>query len=163
GSLLLALTYVPAVATLVVAKGRESHAGWFDRLRVWYAGRLAWSLEHKRVVVSVAVVVMVAALGSLPFIGTEFMPKLDEGSLLIETRRPPSTALREGVGISEDVERTLLKFPEVRSVVTNLGRPETATEVMGLFQADVYVLFNPKSAWKAKSLDALIEIVRAHV
>src|SRR5207237_1020135 len=55
------------------------------------------------------------------------------------------------------LERTLLRFPEVASVVTNLGRPETATETMGLYQADVYVLFKPKSEWKTRSLDRLIE------
>src|SRR5439155_19418824 len=106
--------------------------------------------------ISGAFAVLVAALASIPFLGTEFMPRLDEGSLLIETRRAPSTALGEGVGISGDVERTLLRFPEVKSVVTNLGRPELAVETMGLFQADVYVVFNAKSQWKAKSLDALI-------
>jgi cobalt-zinc-cadmium resistance protein CzcA len=58
--------------------------------------------------------------------------------------------------ISADVERTLKTFPEVANVVTNLGRPQDATETMALNQADVYVLFTPKSQWRAKSLQALI-------
>jgi cobalt-zinc-cadmium resistance protein CzcA len=84
------------------------------------------------------------------------MPKLDEGYLLIETRRIPSTSLAQGVSVSTEVERTLRRFPEVKGVVTNLGRPHEATETMALYQGDVYVLFRPKSEWRVGSLDELI-------
>jgi cobalt-zinc-cadmium resistance protein CzcA len=93
----------------------------------------------------------------MPFLGTEFMPKLDEGYLLIETRRAPSASLPQGIEVSEDVERTLKSFPEVARVVTNLGRPHEATETMALNQADVYVTFKPKREWRAASLDVVIE------
>lgn len=156
GSLLLALTYIPAVASLVLGNVRESPIRWFERVRATYRRALDWSLAHRRAVIATASVVLAITLASVPFLGTEFMPRLDEGSLLIETRRIPSTALPQGVAISEDVERTLLKFPEVQSVVTNLGRPETATETMGLYQADVYVLFKPKGEWERRSLDVVI-------
>jgi len=137
---------------------REVHedAQWFVRLRGRYERGLRWALAHRTVVVTVALGLLVAALGSVPFLGTEFMPKLDEGSMLIESRRIPSVSLDQGMLISADVEKTLRRFPEVRSVVTNLGRPQEATETMALNQADVYVSFNPKSQWKAGSLDELI-------
>src|SRR5258708_38360013 len=79
------------------------------------------------------------------------MPKLDEGYLLIETRRIQSASLPHGIAVSDDVERTLRKFPEVQNVVTNLGRPHEATEVMALHQADVYVVLNPKRQWRGGS------------
>jgi cobalt-zinc-cadmium resistance protein CzcA len=157
GSLLLALTYIPAVATYALAGVRESHAQWFERVRHSYRRALEWSLHDRRAVIGGAFALLALALASVPFLGTEFMPKLDEGSLLIETRRIPSTSLPQGVAVSTDVERTLLRFPEVTSVVTNLGRPETATETMGLYQGDVYVLFKPKTEWKTRSLDRLVE------
>jgi cobalt-zinc-cadmium resistance protein CzcA len=157
GSLLLALTYIPAVASFALTNVRESRVRWFERVRSSYRRALDWSLEHRRGVIGSAFAILVIALASVPLLGTEFMPKLDEGSLLIETRRIPSTGLPQGVAMSNDVERTLLRFPEVQSVVTNLGRPEIATETMGLYQADVYVLFKPKREWKRRSLDALIE------
>jgi cobalt-zinc-cadmium resistance protein CzcA len=157
GSLLLALTYIPAIASFALVNVQESRARWFERLRESYQRALGWSLEHRRAVIGGAFAILAIALASVPFLGTEFMPKLDEGSLLIETRRIPSTALGQGVAMSNDVERTLLRFPEVQSVVTNLGRPEIATETMGLYQADAYVLFKPKREWKTRSLDALIE------
>jgi cobalt-zinc-cadmium resistance protein CzcA len=84
------------------------------------------------------------------------MPKLDEGSLLIETRRAPSASLGQGLAVSAEVERTLDRFPEVAGVVTNLGRPHDATETMALNQGDVYVLFRPRREWRARSLDVLI-------
>jgi cobalt-zinc-cadmium resistance protein CzcA len=156
GSLLLALTYVPAVATFALAHVHEKPARWFEWVRREYSRALDWSLSHRRAVIGSAFGVLVLALVSVPFLGTEFMPRLDEGSLLIETRRVPTTALGEGLAISHDVELTLHKIPEVSSVVTNLGRPELATETMGLFDGDVYVGFKPRSQW-SKSLDEVIE------
>lgn len=157
GSLLLALTFVPAVASLVLAHTRETPARWFEAVKRTYVRVLDWSLGHRVVLVSTAAIVLAVALGSVPFLGTEFMPRLDEGSLLIETRRPPSTSLAQGVAISKEVERTLLQFPEVQSVVTNLGRPEMSTETMGLYQADVYVNFKPGMKPRADELEGVID------
>jgi cobalt-zinc-cadmium resistance protein CzcA len=84
------------------------------------------------------------------------MPKLDEGYLLIETRRIQSASLPHGIAVSDDVERTLRKFPEVQNVVTNLGRPHEATETMALYQGDVYLVLHPKREWRVGSLDELI-------
>jgi cobalt-zinc-cadmium resistance protein CzcA len=76
---------------------------------------------------------------------------------MIETRRNPSISLSEGIAISEELERTILGFPEVSGVVTNLGRPELATEVMGLYDGDVYVALKPRREWTVKSPEELIE------
>jgi cobalt-zinc-cadmium resistance protein CzcA len=84
------------------------------------------------------------------------MPTLDEGSLLIETRRLPSTSLPQGMAIANQVERALMQFPEVRSVVTKMGRPELATETMGLYAGDVYVNFKPRKQWTTTSPEALV-------
>ncbi len=161
GSLLLALTYIPAISSYALtgrsAKDTEhGDVAWFLAVRRRYAAALAWALAHRRMVVVSALTLLVAALGSLPFLGTEFMPKLDEGYMLIESLRLPSVSLDQGMMMSNEVERTLKRFSEVQSVVTNLGRPQEATETMALNQADVYVTFKPKSAWHSRSLDELI-------
>ena len=104
-----------------------------------------------------ALVAVDVALGSLPFIGTEFMPKLDEGSILIETRKLPSVSLPESVAISTHVEPILRRFPEVRQVVTKIGRPDLATEAMGIYQGDVYVILHPVDDWTSgRTKDDLI-------
>lgn len=165
GSLALALTYIPAASSLVltpsvgldVLRAARSHdAGWFVRLRAIYVHWLDRALSSPKRTVGVAAALFAASLAIVPLLGTEFMPKLDEGYMLIESRRIPSVSLGQGMVVSTDVERTLKRFPEVANVVTNLGRPQEATETMALNQADVYVTFKPKSAWREKSLDALI-------
>ena len=166
GSLLLALTYIPAASSFLLVSPKTKPAGslsshgepkWFLAIRSRYSQSLGWAIAHRRVVVGTALGLLAVALGSIPFLGSEFMPKLDEGSMLIETRRVPSTSLPQGVSVSEEVERTLHKFPEVSSVVTNLGRPHEATETMALYQGDVYVGLKPKREWRDRSLDQLIE------
>ena len=161
GSLLLALTYVPAAASYVFARDAASSVehhdpAWFSRLRTRYQRALDWSVLHRKRIVVATVGLLAVALVSVPFLGSEFMPKLDEGYLLIETRRIQSASLPHGIAVSDDVERTLRKFPEVQSVVTNLGRPHEATETMALHQADEYVILNTKGPKRVRSLDDLI-------
>ena len=159
-SLLLALAYIPAVSSFLFARmkaGSHRDSPWFVALRSRYRTWLALALVHRVPVVAAAAAALVVAVGSLRFIGTEFMPKLDEGYLLIETRRAPSVSLAAGIAVSEEVERTLRKFPEVASVNTNLGRPREATETMPLHAADVYVNFAPRSQWRAQSLADFLE------
>jgi cobalt-zinc-cadmium resistance protein CzcA len=164
GSLILALTYIPAASAFLFSRegnsraARRAHedARWFIALRTRYKRALLWSIAHRGAVVGGALGLLAVSLASVPFLGTEFMPKLDEGYLLIETRRVPSASLPQGVDVSMQVERTLKTFPEVQRVVTNLGRPHEATEAMALNQADVYITFKPKSAWRHGSLDDVI-------
>src|SRR5215218_4673969 len=156
GSLLLALVYVPMVSSFVLSHVEETPSRWFEAVRSRYQRSLAWALAHRGRVVVGATALLAVSLGSVPFLGTEFMPTLDEGSMLIETRRLPSTSLPQGMSIAKEVERTLLRFPEVRSIVTKMGRPELATETMGLYAGDVYVLFKPKRQWVTRSPEALV-------
>ncbi|HYN09803.1 MAG TPA: CusA/CzcA family heavy metal efflux RND transporter [Vicinamibacterales bacterium] len=157
GSLVLALTYVPMMSSLLLRRVRQTPAWWQQVLADRYRSALDWSLRHRVVLVGGATACLGAAVLSVPLLGTEFMPELDEGSLLIETRRIPSTSLPQGMAIARDVERTLITFPEVRSIVTNLGRPELATEVMGLYDGDVFVNFRAGRQPKGDEIEALVE------
>src|SRR5205085_1012094 len=87
-------------------------------------------------------------IGSLAIIGTEFMPRLDEGAILIESRKLPGIALSDSIAISTRVEQIVRGFQPVRSVVTKLGRPDLATEAMGINQGDIYVQLKPMSEWQ---------------
>lgn len=156
GSLLLALTYVPMMSSFLLRHVTEKPSRWFDVVRRVYRRHLGWALGHRALVVGGAAAFLIAALASVPYLGTEFMPRLDEGSILIETRRLPSTSLPQGMLIAKEVERTLMKFPEVQSIVTKMGRPELATETMGLYAGDVYVTFKPRDQWQTRSVDDLI-------
>jgi cobalt-zinc-cadmium resistance protein CzcA len=156
GSLLLALTYIPVLSSFVLQPMADRPTRGFELVRLAYRRHLSWALVHRGVVIGGAAATLVAALASVPFLGTEFMPTLDEGSLLIETRRLPSTSLPQGMAIANEVERALMAFPEVSGIVTKMGRPELATETMGLYAGDVYVNFTPRGQWTTRSPEALI-------
>ncbi len=151
GSLLLALTYVPAISGWLLDHAEEKPARLFEAIRDRYERALDWTLARGVAVVSVAVVLVAAAVGSLAFIGTEFMPRLDEGSILITTRRLPSISLAEATRISTQVEQIVKRFPEVITTVTKEGRPDLATEAMGLFEGDLYVILKPRDEWTTVS------------
>ncbi len=161
GSLLLSLTVVPVVSSYLLKVAQAHHEErWFVRLREKYLHDLQWAMNHPGRTMLLALAAVSLAVGSLPFLGTEFMPKLDEGSILIETRKLPSVSLQESVEISSRVERIVKTFPEVSQVVTKLGRPDLATEAMGIYQGDVYVALHPIESWtsgrdKAALIDAL--------
>jgi heavy metal efflux system protein len=163
GSLFLSLTVVPVVSSYLLRLGGLHHEErWFARLRDRYLRHLTDAMNHPGRTLSVAGAVVAVALGSIPFLGTEFMPKLDEGALLIETRKLPSVSLEESVALSTRVERLVKTFPEVKQVVTKIGRPDVATEAMGIYQGDVYVLLHPIESWTTgRSKEGLIGAMSA--
>ncbi|MEK7405315.1 MAG: CusA/CzcA family heavy metal efflux RND transporter, partial [Acidobacteriota bacterium] len=158
GSLVFALTVVPAAAGLVLRRGAKAHreARWFALLRDAYLGVLRFSMRRRLLTLGTAVVVLAVSLSSLAWLGSDFMPRLDEGSLLIQTRKLPGISLTESVQISQRIEQIVRGFPEVEGVVTKLGRPDLATEAMGIYEADVYVLLRPRRHWQARSKEELV-------
>ncbi len=166
GSLLLALTLVPMLASLSFRK-KVKHArpakhepGWMAWLGRVYVRLLTIAMNHRILTTAAAVLVLGVAVGSLFFIGTEFMPKLDEGSILVETRKLPGVSLTESVAISKRIEQRLRSFPEIADVVIKIGRPDFATEAMGINEGDTYLLLRPIEGWKRfHTKEALIEAV----
>jgi cobalt-zinc-cadmium resistance protein CzcA len=165
GSLLMALTYVPTMSSLLLRGGIKEHRGrLFEFIRAKYESLLKGALQHTWKTIIVAVILVAVAIGSLAFIGTEFMPRLDEGSLLIETRKLPSISLTESVDISTKVEKIVKSFAEVETVVTKIGRPDVATEAMGIYQGDVYVILHPHEQWQShRTKEELIEALDAEL
>jgi cobalt-zinc-cadmium resistance protein CzcA len=122
GSLIFALTIVPAASCCVGGRGRKEHheARWFRFLQDRYLALLGWVLRHRALNLGTSVLVLAVSVGSLAWIGTDFMPRLDEGSLLIQTRKLPGVSLTESIRVSNRVEKIVRSFPEVEGVVSNL-------------------------------------------
>jgi len=158
GALLLSLTVIPAATSVHFRGGVKEHNDrWFAVVCSRYLLILRFVLRYPIATVAVAVTLVAVSVGSLAFIGTEFMPRLDEGSILIETRKLPGISLTESIEISNRIEKVVRGFDEVTGVVTKLGRPDLATEAMGIYQGDVYVLLKPLKEWKtARSKEELI-------
>lgn len=156
GSLVLALTFVPAAARVFLVRAREPHTPRFDAFRARYRRVLASTLGRARPVALTAFAIIAVAVWSGTRLGTEFMPRLDEGSVLVQGLRPASTALGQGVRFSSALESSLRDLPEVEQVVSKLGRPDLATEAMGTYESDTYVALRPTSEWRPGGKPALL-------
>ncbi|MGE0884732.1 MAG: efflux RND transporter permease subunit [Blastocatellales bacterium] len=165
GSLVLALLFVPAISSLALRGEIKEHEGRiYHFVQGNYVRLLDKALRNRVLTIAVAVLAVSVAVGSLFFIGTEFMPRLDEGAILIETRKLPSVSLTESVEISHQVEEVVKKFHEVESVTTKIGRPDLATEAMGIHQGDVYVILKPHDQWPGhRTKEELIEALSAEL
>ena len=163
GSLVLTLAAVPAASRLLLGRStKKAREPYMDRARQVYGRIVNRVLDHRVLVVTAGSLLIAAALGSLRFIGTEFMPRLDEGSVLVQALRLPSISLSKSVDIGLEVERTLLEVPEVTGVVSTLGRPDLATEAMGIYESDVFVNLKPPEQWStADTKEGLTEAMAA--
>lgn len=159
GSLVLTFLLTPVLISLMLRGKVEEKEVWLMRhAKRTYGRALDWTLGHARRVLIGATVLVAAALGAVPFLGSEFIPRLDEGALAIQVLRLPSVSLEESVRQSTLMEARLRRaFPdEVRDVVSKTGRPEIATDPMGVNVSDVFVMLTPEKQWtKAQSKDEL--------
>ena len=169
GSLLLSLTVMPVLASLAFRRGvveRETRV--MAALRRAYAPTLAWAFRRRSLVVLGAVVAVAVAAVVFPFLGGEFLPTLDEGDVVVQTLRLQSSSMTHSVEAGLAVERVLMEFPEVEHVVTRIGSPEIATDVMGIELSDVFVNLKPKKAWtpgrsKAELVEAISDALEERV
>jgi cobalt-zinc-cadmium resistance protein CzcA len=159
GSLLLSVTLMPVLASLLLPKRMKEKEIWLVRLIKWvYKPIVERSIAHPRFTVALALGLVMLSLPVAWNLGAEFMPRLDEGDLLVEAVRLPSATLEGSLEMSTQIEEILGEFPEVKTVFCKTGRPEIANDVMGVHQTDVWVLLKEPDEWPvAKSRDALIE------
>ncbi|MFT3766985.1 MAG: CusA/CzcA family heavy metal efflux RND transporter [Minicystis sp.] len=147
-ALVLTFTWVPALAAIVL---RKAHAGdpWVVRhLRRVYRPLLDRILDRRRVAVALAAALVATGAIAGSRLGADFVPRLEEGDLVVQITRPPSVSLAEAVRGTGAIEQALRRFPEVVRVVSRTGSPDVATDIMGVEQSDVFVILRPRSEWK---------------
>ncbi len=157
GSLVISLTLMPVLAGTFLSREPE-RVPWimrtFNRL---YAPVARLAVAHP-VMVSLLAAALVA--GSVPValdLGAEFMPRLDEGDVLVEVNRLPSATLEDSVPLTTRIEEVLLAMPEVKTVFCKTGRPEIANDIMGVQQTDVWVMLEPRETWpRSMTRDELV-------
>jgi cobalt-zinc-cadmium resistance protein CzcA len=159
GSLVLSLTLIPVLASLLLP-GRisEKESVIVAGVRRVYEPLLRRTLDRPWLTAGVAGVLLVASAAVAPFLGAEFVPRLDEGDIALQAWRLPSVSLEESVKQTGAIERVLRTFPEVEAVVSKTGRPEIATDPMGVETSDVLVRLKPKAGWTtAHTREGLVE------
>jgi cobalt-zinc-cadmium resistance protein CzcA len=160
GSLILTFLLTPVLIAMFMKGKVEEKEVWIMRhAKRYYAPALEWTLSHTRKVVIGSAVAVAAAVATFPFLGSEFIPRLDEGSFAIQVLRLPSVSLEESVRQATMMERRLLQeFPdEVADIVAKTGRPEIATDPMGVNISDVLIMLKPLDQWKRVSSKAELE------
>ena len=159
GSLVLAFTLMPVLASFFLRTKSHDRETWLiRRIKRYYQPLLHRSIGRPIFTAGIAAAIFLVSLIFVPFMGSEFIPRLDEGDITIQAWRPPSIGLNESVRTTLVVEKTLMKFPEVTQVVSRTGTPEVATDVMGMELSDIFVSLKPKEEWQTtESKEELVE------
>ncbi|MEI6145193.1 MAG: CusA/CzcA family heavy metal efflux RND transporter [Methylococcales bacterium] len=157
-SMLFSLTFVPAMLTYLLGpKLAESHNPMVHSMELHYRSILEWVLKHSRTVFISAVITLLLSFMSVKLIGTEFMPKLDEGNIWLTITLPTPVSLTTAKEIEREVREKLEKFSEAKMVLTQLGRPEDGTDPKGFNNLEVLIDLNPKDTWRYKKKDLLVQ------
>ncbi|RSK41769.1 CusA/CzcA family heavy metal efflux RND transporter [Mangrovimonas spongiae] len=163
GAMLLCLTYVPVVSSLFLKPKKPSDKNISVRLmkvlNSWYKPSIHWALQHKKLVVVLASVLLALSVWVFSKMGGEFVPTLDEGDFVIQPVLKTGTSLGKTIEITTKIEQILLdNFPEVDQVVTRIGAAEVPTDPMSMEESDVIIKLKPKDEWvSAESKDELAD------
>ena len=163
-SLVLALTFVPAAAAMMLrSRDIPVKEPWLVRVAEHvYAPLLRVATRWPLAVASAAVAALVGGGVLFSQVGTAFVPQLDEGDLVIQTERSPNISLESAALEATAMEQVLLEIPEVRAAVSRIGSPAVATDIMGIEQADVFVELAPHAMWRpGLDRDALVAEMQA--
>lgn len=151
GAMILGLTYVPVASSLLlkaeVQGPRNVSVRLLKVLTSIYRPALSWALDHSRAILISAGLFLGGAIILFTTMGAEFVPTLDEGDFVIQPVLKTGTTLSNTVETITEMERILMKFPEVKQVVTRIGAAEIPTDPMSMEESDVIVTLHPPSEW----------------
>lgn len=162
GSLLLSISYVPAMCKVMLRKNireRENFISRFFRTNLFKM--FLWSTRRRRfTVIAFAVLLSICAV-SFIFYGSEFIPKLNEGAIYVRATLPNSINLEESERLAKEMKTKLRKFDEVKFVLNQVGRPNDGTDPTGFFNIEFHIQLFPEKEWKhKKNKDELVEEMR---
>ena len=164
GSVLLTLFLVPALMSFFLDKRlSERHNPFTEALTKSYRAMLRLVLRLPKVFVAMMLVVLIVSLSLARFLGTEFMPKLDEGNIWLTVTMPTATSLEESKEKERQVRDVLMGYPEVKIVLSHLGRPEDGTDTKGFNSMELLVDLEPKETWHHDSKVSLINDMKARL
>jgi heavy metal efflux system protein len=149
GALLLALTFSPVMASLVLKPQTEEHETFVVRgIRRVYSRLLRGAVTRPVMTVFLAVIALTATLSTLPFVGGEFMPKLEEGNLWVRAMMPNTVSFSYASQLADQMRLIFKKYPEVLDVVSQLGRPDDGTDPTSYFNCEFFVNLKPQEQWR---------------
>ena len=158
GAILLTLTLVPALLSYALHKHdlAEKHSPWMERFQQRYRAMLQGAGRRRKLIVGGSVVLLALSLVLAPRLGSEFLPKLDEGNIWLVITLPPSANIERTKDVERQVRSILRSYPEVASVVTQVGRPDDGTDPKGPYNLEIKADLTPRGTWRFASKDDMI-------
>ena len=161
GAFIFTLTFVPVLASFLIKaeENTEHKTVIFSKIENVYSKLLDKTLSRRVYVVGCGILFFIFSLFMFNRLGAEFIPRLDEGSILLELGRLPSTSLKESVNSSLKIEKALKEqIPEIHSVVSKIGSPDLAVEPLGLQQSESFIQMVPKDDWTMSKEEIIAKI-----
>src|SRR5213083_765378 len=166
GSMLMALCIAPMLCALWLrlSKGPVRENPIIRLVKGIYVPILKWAIAHKVLTLTIAGLLLVWSVADVFILGSEFLPTIDEGNMLVRATMPASISLNRAMDVSTQIERALREFPEVETVVAKIGRAELGGDPESVSNDEIYVRLKPKEQWTtAKTKDGLVEAMRQKV
>lgn len=150
GALIFTLTLVPMLASVLLKKNVRERKNPFTMFVTEHAIRFFHVCSrHKRMTLGVAVVAMVIGFSCYFLLGSEFLPELNEGSIYMRAQMPSSISLDKSVQLANEIRAKLRKYPEVKDVLSQTGRPNDGTDPTGFYNVEMLVKIYPEETWKS--------------
>lgn len=148
GALIFSFTLVPALASMLLTGHVTEKEPWLMRMMSrFYEPTLKLAIRRKMVTVVIAVVAIVSGGFLFSRIGSEFMPQLNEGSIVIMFNRDVNIAIDQAVKMQSETEKLIKTFPEVKKVFSRIGTAEVATDPMGIYLTDTFIMLSDRKDW----------------
>jgi len=159
GALITTLTLVPVLIKLLLKENvQEKHNPIVQYVTDRFMKGFDFTYSHKRSTLLTAFIIIVIGLFSFTFLGSEFLPEINEGAIWLRAQLPYSVSLDKSIEISKQIRATVIKFPQVQNVVSQTGRPDDGTDVAGFYNNEFDIQLSPESDWKPKiSKEELID------
>ncbi|MBP7860065.1 efflux RND transporter permease subunit [bacterium] len=158
GALGVAIFIIPVLCFwFLKGKIKERHNPVVEKIKDAYLSCLDRLIKRPVAVIITSGTLLLSTVCILPFLGSEFMPSLDEGSIWLRMRLPPSISHSRTIDYAKMVEQMMTKFPEVDIAVTRIGRSGLGSDVEGVDAADMYLGLKPRHTWKDQNKEHLVD------
>lgn len=151
GALIMTFTLVPVLASVLLKKNvREKHNPFVEFVAKNAMRMYNFCFKGRRIAFPIAIGVLAISLYCFRFLGTEFLPQLNEGAIYVRATGPLSTSLEGSVKLANEMRRVFSSFPEVKQVMSQTGRPNDGTDATGFYNIEFHVDIYPEKEWKSK-------------
>ncbi|RAX54989.1 CusA/CzcA family heavy metal efflux RND transporter [Helicobacter sp. 16-1353] len=161
GSLVLSLSIIPVLSSFILKQTPHKDTKLNQIFHTLYSPVLDFALKHTKIVFSAAIAFLVASFSLIFFVGSEFMPTLDEGDIILSVETPPSISLNQSKELNLKIQKQILEnVSEIQSIVARTGSDEIGLDPMGLNQSDTFIVLKPKAEWEVKTKEEIQDKIK---